>query len=116
MSVLPSGADLGSFFVATAVLCVITFLVVLNLRNVELLLYQSYRSRTAKLQEKMREEEGEVWKFRGSRLREAEMNDRVGIRATNWWYFAYLVSRLTGWIKLPLRNRETNPVLEKSSA
>jgi len=116
MSVLPSSANLVSFYVATAVLCVITFLAVLNLRNVELLLYRSYRGRTAKLQEKMREEESEAWKFRGSRLREAELNDRIGIRATNWWYFAYLVSRLIGWVKLPLRNRETNPVPEKSSA
>lgn len=97
MNVLPESTSLASFFVTTAVMCVVTFGLVFNLRNAENLTYRGYRRWTAGLQEEMQKDASETWNTRGVRLHNAERNQRIGTPVSNWWYLGYVFRRMFRW-------------------
>ncbi|KAK3310730.1 cora-like Mg2+ transporter protein-domain-containing protein [Chaetomium strumarium] len=87
MNVLPEGTSLGSFFVATAVLSVITFAIVFNL---QLLTVFIRRHLFGKALDSMRLDPSPQWRDRAQHLRQEGANKRKSFPASKWLYLGYL--------------------------
>ncbi|KAL2165180.1 hypothetical protein VTH06DRAFT_476 [Thermothelomyces fergusii] len=90
MNILPEGTSLGSFFVVTAVLSVITFAIVFDLQLLTAFIRRHILDRilTSMLQDGNRR-----WRDRAQRLREGQ-NKRKSFPASKWLYVGYVLHRL----------------------